>query len=181
MGGSSAEAQSEFSRTVGPERLGDQKIVEQIEATEAERERVRGRLDLLGLDWLSAKCRIAQGLGGMVTVECDWEADLAQACVVTLEPVMQALSGRFQALYRANEGEATVENDVTVDPEADDPPEPLPPAGIDLGELVVQELAVALDPYPRLEGAELPRQYQSLEEEGDAHPFAALKVLKSKE
>lgn len=181
MGGSSAEAPSEFSRTVGLERLGDQKIVEQIAATEAERDQVRGRLDLLGLDRLSAKCRIAPGLGGLVKVDCDWEADLAQACVVTLEPVMQSLSGRFQVLYRAYEGESTVESDVTVDPVADDPPEPLPLAGIDLGELVVQELAVALDPYPRLEGVELPRQYQPSEEEGEAHPFAALKVLKSKE
>ena len=40
--------------------------------------------------------------------------------------------------------------------EADqDPPEPLPPEGLDLGELVAQQLAVALDPYPRASGAEV--------------------------
>src|SRR3546814_17044110 len=39
----------------------------------------------------------------------------------------------------------------------EDPPEPFENGCIDLGEIVVQHLAVALDPYPRAPGAELPR------------------------
>ncbi|HIP78899.1 MAG TPA: hypothetical protein EYH07_10605 [Kiloniellaceae bacterium] len=71
--------------------------------------------------------------------------------------------------------------EIVVEPEGEDPPEPLPPEGIDLGELVVQELAVSLDPYPRAEGAVVPPGYEA-EDEGPAdHPFAALKVLKGKE
>ena len=181
MGGSSAKAPSEFSRIVGLERLADRVIDERVEATAGERDLVKERLGLLTLDRLSADCRLSQGLGGLVRVDCDWQADLAQACVVTLEPIEQSLSGRFQVLYQARGGEAVVEDEVLVDPEADDPPEPLPAAGIDLGELAVQELAVALDPYPRIAGAEVPSRYQPPEDDGVASPFAALKVLKSKE
>lgn len=181
MGGSSAKALSEFSRTIALERLADQTIVDEIEATAAERDLVKGRLGLLSLERLLANCRVSQGLGGLVRVDCDWQADLAQACVVTLEPIEQALSGRFQVLYQANPGEAAFKSEVQIDPEAEDPPEALPSAGIDLGELVVQELAVSLDPYPRAEGAELPGRYRPPEGEGKANPFELLKALKSKE
>ena len=181
MGGSSAKAPSEFSRIVGLERLADRAIDERIEATAGERDLVKERLGLLTLDRLSADCHISQGLGGLVRVDCDWQADLAQACVVTLEPIVQSLSGRFQVLYQAQGGAAVVKDEVLVDPEADDPPEPLPSAGIDLGELAVQELAVALDPYPRIAGAAVPSRYQPPQDDGAAGPFDARKVLKSKE
>ena len=181
MGGSSAKAPSEFSRTIGLERLANRAIDERIEATAGERDLVKERLGLLALDQFVADCRVSQELGGLVRVDCDWRADLAQACVVTLEPIEQSLSGRFQALYQAQEGAAVPEAEIMVDPEAEDPPEPLPSAGIDLGELAVQELAVALDPYPRMAGAEIPSRYQPPEDEGVANPFDALKVLKSKE
>jgi hypothetical protein len=67
-----------------------------------------------------------------------------------------------------------------VDPEADDPPEVLPAEGLDLGELVVQELAVVLDPYPRAPGAEVPAEFQPSEAEEVKGPFAALAALKVK-
>lgn len=185
MGGSSAEAGSEFSRIVGPERLGARAIEERIEATAQERVLLQDRLGLLGLDCLSASCRIRSGLGGLVLVSCDWRAEVAQACVVTLDPVCQAVEGRLQASFLTSNHEAGQRSEavqeIVVEPEGEDPPEPLPPAGIDLGELVVQDLAVSLDPYPRSEGAVLPTGFEA-EDEGPAdHPFAALKVLKGKE
>lgn len=181
MGGSSAKAPSEFSRIIGLERLANRAIEERIEATAGERGLVKERLGLQALDQFAAECRVSQGLGGLVRVDCDWRAEVAQACVVTLEPIEQSLSGRFQVLYQAQDGAAAPGEEVLVDPEAEDPPEPLPAEGIDLGELAVQELAVALDPYPRIAGAEIPSRYQPPEDEGEVNPFDALKVLKSKE
>jgi hypothetical protein len=62
----------------------------------------------------------------------------------------------------------------------DDPPETLGPDGLDLGEAVVQQLALALEPYPRSEGATL----GALEWRGEDHqdaggesPFKDLKTL----
>lgn len=180
MGGSTAKATGEFSRIVTLDRLGEHKIAERIEATVEERALVSARLGLLGLDSLSADCRLSPGLGGLIVVDGRWAAELTQACVVTLEPVHQSLSGDFQVSYQTLVAGTKVESEVLVDPEADDPPEPLPGEGIDLGELVVQELAVSLDPYPRVDGAVLPDRYRPSEDEGETSPFAALKVLKSK-
>ena len=181
MGGSSAAALSEFSRTVDLASLGGETTVERIQASPAERALVAERLSLLGLERLQAECRVKIGLAGLILVRCEWEADLAQACVVTLEPVRSQLSGRFSASFLADSPEATAGKEVLIDPEAEDPPEALPPEGIDLGELVVQELAVSLDPYPRREGADLPSRFGPPEGEDKANPFAALAVLKSKE
>ncbi len=181
MGGSTAKAMSEFSRIVTLDRLGDHQIAERVEATVEEKAQVSARLGLLGLDSLRADCRLSPGLGGLIVVDCAWTAELAQACVVTLEPVHQSLSGDIQVSYQTLVAGKKVESEVLVDPEADDPPEPLPLEGIDLGELVVQELAVSLDPYPRIEGAVLPSRFQPSEDDGEASPFAALKVLKSKQ
>ena len=115
MGGSSAKAPSEFSRIIGLERLANRAIDERIEATAGERDLVKERLGLLALDQFVADCRVSQGLGGLVRVDCDWRADLAQACVVTLEPIEQSLSGRFQALYQARDGAAGPEAEILVD------------------------------------------------------------------
>ena len=40
----------------------------------------------------------------------------------------------------------------------EDPPEPIRAGRMELGELVAQHLSLALDPYPRKPGAELPAE-----------------------
>ncbi|MDB5401383.1 MAG: hypothetical protein JWQ55_3401, partial [Rhodopila sp.] len=44
---------------------------------------------------------------------------------------------------------------------------------IDLGEAAAEQLGLALDPYPRMPGVELPLA----EDEPNPHPFAALRRL----
>jgi uncharacterized metal-binding protein YceD (DUF177 family) len=176
--GPAAEAPNEFSRIVAPDRLGGSKRVESLEATPAERAAVARRLDILAVDRLVAELAVKALGGALYRVEGSWEAAVSQACVVTLEPVEAGLSGRIEATYEAADSVAAENGEVTVDPEAADPAEILPSGGIDLGELVVQELAVALDPYPRAPGAEVPAEYRPPEAEEEAGPFAALKALK---
>ena len=72
--------------------------------------------------------------------------------------------------------------DVFVDPEGEDPPEPLA-SEIDLGEVAAEELALNLNPYPRKEGSAFagsdtdPVEIAAREKE---KPFAALAKLKLK-
>jgi len=176
--GPSAKAFNEFSRIVSPDRLGAPKVAESLEASPAERAAVARRLGILAVDRLSAEL-VVKNIGGRVfRVEGPWQAAVQQACVVTLEPVAGRLEGRLEASYEAGGGSGGAE--VEVDPEAEDPAEALPPEGIDLGELVVQELAVALDPYPRAPGAAVPEEYRPADEGAERGPFAALKALKVK-
>jgi hypothetical protein len=83
---------------------------------------------------------------------------------MTLEPVASGIEEDFTLLYSLKPGPGPVSEgmvareearEVVVDPEAEEPPEPLGPGGLDLGEAVAQQLAVALDPYPRAPGAAL--------------------------
>lgn len=173
----SAEAPNEFSRIVTPDRLGGPKTAESLAASTEERGQVARRLGILAVDRLEADLVVKNLGAGQYRVEGPWEAEVQQACVVTLEPVADRLSGRLEAAFEARDGKDQG-SEVVVDPEAADPPEALPAAGIDLGELVVQELAVALDPYPRAPGAKVPAAYRPPEVDEDKGPFAALKALK---
>jgi hypothetical protein len=58
----------------------------------------------------------------------------------------------------------------------DDPDDIETEAGIaDLGEALAQQLSLALDPYPRTPGAELPDEYRA---DGASGPFAVLRKLR---
>lgn len=182
MPGRPAEASNEFCRIVTPDRLGGPKVMESLEASAEERLAVARRLGILGVDRLAAALTVKSLGAGQFRVEGPWEAEVRQACVVTLEPVADSISGRLEAAFEAPDRAPNHATDrageVVVDPEAADPAEPLSEAGIDLGELVVQELAVALNPYPRAPGAEVPAAYRPAEVDEDTGPFAALRALK---
>lgn len=175
-----AKALTEFSLIVTPDRLGAPKVTESLEASPAERAAVARRLDIPAVDRLAAEVTVSNLGGRLFRVEGAWEAAVQQACVVTLEPVAARLEGRLAATYEAGHKAAgnAAGGEIVVDPEADDPAETLPAEGIDLGELVVQELAVALDPYPRAPGAAVPADYRPAGDDEDKGPFAALKALK---
>ena len=131
------------------------------------------------MDRLTAEVTVKALGSQLFRVAGVWAAEVRQACVVTLEPVAEALTGDFEASFEVAERAAARDGgDVEIDPEAADPAEILPEEGIDLGELVVQELAVALNPYPRAADAEIPAQYRSAAAEEESRPFAALRVLK---
>ncbi len=67
----------------------------------------------------------------------------------TLEPVSARLEKDFTLLYdldaTAAQGEPEGAREGVVEPEAEVPPEPVGPHGIDLGEAVAQQLAIAPD------------------------------------
>jgi hypothetical protein len=67
--------------------------------------------------------------------------------------------------------------EVEIEAAGADEPEPIVEGRIDLGEAVVQHLAVNLDPYPRAPGARLP---DLATEDGPVreNPFAALQRLR---
>ena len=111
--------------------------------------------------------------------------DLEQACIVSLEPVPALLNVDFTLVYLPEDIAGRRALEIAVDPLAEEPPDPLPLEGIDLGEAVAEQLALALDPYPRAEGAELAAgESQGSADEGSEkkpNPFEILKNLKTSE
>ncbi|MGH7185011.1 MAG: DUF177 domain-containing protein, partial [Pseudomonadota bacterium] len=115
----------------------------------------------------------------LLRVEGRFEAEVAQSCVVTLEPIAARLAASFSALFgEGGPGLAALAQGA----DGSDPPEPIERGVIDVGETVAQHLALALDPYPRKPGASVPREYSATEEAGSReerrNPFAGLGSLK---
>src|SRR3546814_20303410 len=71
---------------------------------------------------------------------------------------------------------ATEAGPIEVDIEAQDPPEPIFGDAIDVGEAVVQQFALALDPYPRAPWAEAEGEVDPAPEAAEPrpHPFPVL-------
>lgn len=164
---------AEFSRQISAEQIGVQETTREIAANATERAKLAERFGLLALDRLSAVLRLWRGRGGTVFVEGRFVADVTQACVVTLEPVAAHLEQDFAATF-APPG-ASPSGEVVVALEEDDASEEIVDGRIDIGEAVVQQFAVALDPYPRSPAAaEAAGTSGDGEEQGRKGPFAAL-------
>jgi hypothetical protein len=172
---------AEFSRLTAADQIGPQETGREIVANATERARLAERFGLLALDRLTATVSLRRGSGGVIEVRGRFEAEVVQACVVTLEPVRSRLSEDFAIAFGI--GATAGAGAVIVGLEGEDPPEELVEGRIDLGEAVAQQLAVALDPYPHAPGAgEKPEAADQGEAgaEKTASPFAALARLRER-
>lgn len=143
-------AANEFSRTFLVDPLPEGGLDFDLVANAGECAAVARRLELLALDRLEAQGRIEAGPARRgIVVEGRLRAAVTQRCVVTLEPVPQAIDTGFRRLLVADLDES--DDEIEIDPLAD-LPEPLGSSLVDVGELVTEELALALDPYPRAPG-----------------------------
>jgi hypothetical protein len=168
-------APPEFSRLAALDRATETPQSWSIEANEAERAALAQRFGLLSLGRLVASLTWRRQAGGLVRLDGLLEASLAQPCVVTLEPVPAEIAESFT--LRFMRGVAAEDREVVVDAEAEDPPEPLGDGPVDVGEIVAQQLALALDPYPRAPGVDLGSVLPDAEPES---PFTVLRGLRPK-
>lgn len=150
---------SEPSRELATLAVADVPRALTIEVGEGERAALAKRFDLIAVEALTARVHLFRALardgsGDVVRVVIDLDADIVQRCVVTLEPLRARIAERGVETEFALAA-APVAREVVVIPDDADPPEPLDGDHIDVGELVAQHLALALDPYPRASGAEL--------------------------
>ena len=153
----------------------------EITASEAERAAIARRLGLLGLGAFGVAGRLdplrrghSAVFGGRLT------ARVTQECIVSGDPVEAEID---EELYIRLLTEAEADARTELDIEADEDDLEIAEAGmVDLGDIGVQYLALALDPYPRAPGAGdvvLPEE-ESGEESKRENPFAVLKKLKDK-
>ncbi len=171
----------ELSRPLQVDRISAGGMAEHVVARPSEREALAKRFGLIELPRLEADLNIDHAEGRMIAVTGTITADVVQQCVVTLDPVPAHITDTIDILY-APAGMLDVGANPPHSDELDnDAPEPIVNGTIDLGELVSQHLAVALDPYPRKEGAMLENgSAGSMDEGKPVTPFAKLKEMKKK-
>lgn len=99
-------------------------------------------------------------------------ASAVQTCGVTLEPLPVEINQVFS--LRIVEAADTDSGEIVIDLEGDDPPDVATDGRIDLGQYAVEQLALALDPFPRKPGA----NFTPSQDTEERSPFAVLRQLK---
>lgn len=166
-------AAAEFSRR---HRLPDEARDVKLRANATECAALATRFGIPAVTALEAWLELTPETGGTVRARGHLEAQVVQECVVSLEPVPQQVAAPID-LRILPEG---------TQPRDDDPesPDEIESEGgyVDLGEAVAEQLALALDPFPRAEGAALPPEAGPDPEPAPQverpNPFAALTRLK---
>lgn len=174
----SREPQVELHRPVAVAQLRPEGEEVLVEASAAECGVLAVRMRVPAV--LSLRCRFAlrRGAGGSVPASGHLQARVVQACVVTLEAFEAEVEEAFTVRFVPA---GTERNDP--DPEAED--EIAFSGGVlELGEAAAQQLALALDPYPRKPSAALDLEAEGETETGvgsgaqPSGPFAGLAALK---
>jgi uncharacterized metal-binding protein YceD (DUF177 family) len=158
----------EFPRPVPLGLVGPEGRREVLEADEGERAALARRFGIPAVEHLRAELLLRPEADGAVRAEGRLAAAVVQLCVVTLEPVLQ----RVEEAVALRLLPAGLEPSDEPDDEADEIE--TRNGAADLGEAVAEQLALALDPYPRAPGAVLPAE---AEDPGE-HPLAALAQLR---
>jgi uncharacterized metal-binding protein YceD (DUF177 family) len=171
---------AEFSRILAPDVVPPDGVTVTLKANDEECQALARRFDLVRLDLLEGEARVERAGEDLLHVAGQLHARVAQRCVVTLEPVEAIVDATFDRLF-AREATEETEKEVEIDPEAE-LPEPLTEGRLDLGEILAEELSLALDPYPRSPEADqrLAELGVAADDEGagEANPFAALAALR---
>lgn len=182
------KAKSEIERIVDLDKMGNQGAALDIVASDNERAALAKRFGFLDLPAFSARVTIDRRVGGQVIVEGRLRGRLVQACVLSLEPVSQALDDAFRLVFKEDAlDERDPESGEAVVSAQADAPEPLTGNLLDVGEIVAEQLSLTAEPYPRRPGVKLEDVMPKLRNSGRRtvpeqrrHPFAGLAALRDK-
>ena len=141
----------------------------------AAREKIAAELGVDGVARLEAEVVTSAWLDG-ARVRGRIRALVLQTCGVTLEPLESEIDQDFEVklLPLGSPNAPTEPEDAVLDPEAEDPPDLVEGDQVDLGALVVELLAVEIDPFPRKPGV----VFDPGPDEHPPSPFAVLKDFK---
>lgn len=175
---------AEFSIPVAVSELPPGGTTLERRADDGERAALAERLGVTSLEELAIEVALSHTKRG-VRADGHLQATVVQPCSVTLEPLVSQLDLPIELEFEHENFHKNIDfQDVDVD--EDDPPEDIVGGRFDLGETLVQVLAVEIDPFPR--SPDLPyADTESGTVDGDdvdgaseRNPFAALAALKDK-
>ena len=175
----------ELSRSVRIEDLGLQEFTMDIVASHGELEALTERLKIDALNSFTSQVSLKLLPSGDVRLQAAFQANIEQTCVITLQPVVSDISSSFISTY-SHISEEDMGHDEEEFTDLDDdiePPEPIVDGKIDLGEAITEQLALEIDPFPRVKGATFDGYTAgaALPDEEVVHkknPFAVLSKLK---
>lgn len=153
-----------------------------VDANEAERIAIAKAMNILSVERFVAELSVTPLRGGL-RAQGHLDANVTQASTVSFEPVTETIRETIDRVFlpAAKEGHApTPGSEVFIDLEDDDFPDHIDGPEVDLSALLLETLALALDPYPRLPGESL-EELGLATDPGAGGPFAELARLKAKD
>lgn len=162
-------------------RLGNAGDEVRFAADADQRAAIAGWSGVSAVDRFEARVSLRKTSPDRFILDFSLSADVVQACVVTLEPVPAHLERQFSrelhfaGAIRRKLSES--EGEVVLDTDPDEGPEDIDSLHYDLAAPLLEEYALALDPYPRCPGVAFEPPADGME--APQSPFAALKGLKS--
>ena len=153
-----------------------------LNAGEDERAEIAAFLELSEIPRLAVSLTATPFRGG-IRVVGRLTAEVVQPCVVTFVPVHQEIDEPIDRVFlpgreKPAAAPAPGQPEVFVDLEDDDAPDYFEGHEIDLSDLVLETLALAVDPYPRAPDAKL-EDVLPADDDSNFSPFAGLKTLKN--
>lgn len=162
-----------ISRIIDIQALPDTGAEYKLAPSVEERRAIAERLGVQSIDTLTGEF-VVRAVRGGVEIELRIIASVGRICVASLEPMTEAIDEKIKMSF-----ERIYSDDLENEDDGDILREPLDGDEIDIGELLVQHLSLALDPYPRKEGAE--GLFDKYRDAASTSPFDALKGLAKRE
>jgi uncharacterized metal-binding protein YceD (DUF177 family) len=165
-----------WPQLLGLSEVGKDAVRRRFVADAEARARIAKVLGLESLASLEADLKVSSWLDG-VQIGGTWKATVGQICGVTLDPFESQLDGELQirAVPMGSQAlQMDEDHELELDPDADDPPDVLAGDQLDLGAYVVEDLSLAIDPFPRKPGV----AFEPPETSAEISPFAVLAKLK---
>ena len=190
----------EFSYAVNADDIASTPVTFTFSPNDAERAAIAKRLDIVSLNRAEAKVECTRESGHIIYVRGEFSADITQECVVTLDPIQSTIGDEFEAWFSDKDHiasfkkaqiEAKAKKEFIETPmlEEHEDPEPIEDGKIDVGELFVQYLSLAVNPYPQKPGVRVDdvagNETGSVSDDNKKfmpnNPFAALKNWRPKD
>ena len=168
-----------FSRPYNLNRRRSVGDVVDFSATDEEKAALAGFVDVLRVENLFGRIALQNVSPNRFQLEFSLAADIVQACVVSLTDVASHIERNFARDLHFSPP-LRRSKDLTDPPEVslqDDAPEEIESLNYDLAGPLIEELVLAIEPYPRAPGVEF--QPPAEGQEAPQNPFAVLKGLKS--
>jgi uncharacterized metal-binding protein YceD (DUF177 family) len=158
-----------LSRPVRTDEFSSEPFQVSLGASDEQRREIAERLDIEDVGRFSADLSITKRVS-LVTVKGSLKADLGRICVVSLEPMRELIEENFTADF-TTEDSGELEGEFEADLDA---PEPIEGDMLNLWDVALEQLVLAMSPHPKIEGATAPEDPGA---GAKISPFEALKDL----
>jgi uncharacterized metal-binding protein YceD (DUF177 family) len=176
----SQQEESAISHRVSVVRLPQAGMPVTLKADDKELKRLAKAFDLIDVTGFTAEMLVKKWRKDGVKVTGTVKADIVQSCVVTLEPINATVTNEIEAVFvpensKLSRPQISGEGEIIIDYDGPDLPETFSGDTIDVGALAEEMFGLAIDPYPRKEGADFEFEDRGgTVEEKKPSPFAKL-------